>query len=89
MGRAVGADQPGAVDREAHRQVLDRHVVDHLVVGALEEGRIDRAERPHALRGKARGKGHRVLFGDADVEGAVGVRLGELVEPGARSASRR
>ena len=23
MGRAVGADQPGAVDREAHRQVLD------------------------------------------------------------------
>ena len=72
MGRAVGADQPGAVDREAHRQVLDRDVVDDLVVGALQEGRIDRAERPHALRGEAGGEGHRMLLGDADVEGAVG-----------------
>ena len=41
MGRAVGADQPGAVDREAHRQALDRDVVDDLVVAALQEGRID------------------------------------------------
>ncbi len=84
MGRPVGADQPGAVDGEAHRQVLDRHVVHHLVEGALQEGRIDRAERPHALRGEAGGEGHRVLFGNADVEGALGMRLGELVDAGAR-----
>jgi hypothetical protein len=56
VGRPVGADEPGAVDGKAHRQVLERHVVDHLVVGALEEGRIDRAERAHPLRGHARGK---------------------------------
>ena len=68
MGRAVGADQPGAVHREAHRQILDRDVVDDLVVGALQEGRIDRAERPIALRGEAGGEGHRMLLGDADVE---------------------
>ena len=43
VGRAIGADQPGAVHREAHRQILDRDVVDDLVVGALQEGRIDRA----------------------------------------------
>ena len=54
MGRAVGADQPGAVDREAHRQVLDRDVVHDLVVGALQEGRIDRAERLVALGRQAR-----------------------------------
>jgi hypothetical protein len=83
MSRAVGADEAGAVDREAHGQVLDRHVVHDLVVGALEEGRIDRAERAHALRGEAGGEGHRVLLGDADVERALGVRLGELVDPGA------
>ena len=88
MGRAVGADQPGAVDREAHRQVLDRDVVDDLIVGALQEGRIDRAERPHALRGEAGGEGHRMLLGDADVEGAIGEGLGELVEPGARRHRR-
>ena len=72
MGRAVGADQPGPVDREAHRQILDRDVVHHLIVGALQEGRIDRAEGPHALRGEAGGEGHRMLLGDADVEHAVG-----------------
>ena len=43
--RAVRADQPGAIDGEAHGQVLDRDVVHDLIVGALQEGRIDRAER--------------------------------------------
>ena len=65
---AVGADQPGAVDGEAHRQALDRDVVHDLVVGALQEGRIDRAERLQALGGQAGGEGHGVLLGDADVE---------------------
>ena len=60
--------RPGAVQREAHRQALDRHVVHHLVVGALQEGRIDRAERLHPLGRQAGGEGHRVLLGDADVE---------------------
>ena len=77
VGRAVGADQPGAVDGEAHRQVLDRDVVHDLVVGALQEGRVDRAERLEALGGEARGEGHGVLLGDADVEDAVGKGLAE------------
>jgi hypothetical protein len=50
---------------------LDGHVVHHLVVAALQEGRIDRHERLHAVGGEAGGEGHRVLLGDADVEGAV------------------
>ncbi len=54
MRGAVSAHQPGAVHREAHRQALDRHVVHHLVVGALQEGRVDRAERLHALGRHAR-----------------------------------
>ena len=72
MGRAVGADQAGAVHGEAHRQLLDGDVVDDLVVAALQEGRIDRRERLHAVGGEAGGEGHRVLLGDADVEGALG-----------------
>ena len=70
VGGAVGADQAGAVDREANRQALDRHVVDDLVVAALQEGRIDRAERLVAFGRQTRGEGHRVLLGNADVEGA-------------------
>ena len=81
MGRAVGADQAGAVDGEAHRQVLDRDVMDDLVIAALQEGRIDGAERLVAFGRQAGGEGHRMLLGDADVEGAVGERLLEEVEP--------
>ena len=88
MGRAVGADEAGAVDREAHRQALDRHVVDDLVVAALQEGRIDRAERLVALGRKTGGERHRMLLGDADVEGAVGERLVEDVDAGARRHRR-
>ena len=68
VGRAVGADEPGAVDGEAHRQPLDRHVVDDLVVAALQEGRVDRAEGLHPRRRHAGAEGDRVLLGDADVE---------------------
>ena len=89
MGRAVGADQPGAVHREAHRQILDRDVVHDLVVGALEEGRIDRAERPHALRGEPGGEGHRMLLGDADVERAVGELLARTCRARCPTASPR
>ena len=38
MGAAIRADQPGTVDREAHRQVLDADIMHHLVIGALQEG---------------------------------------------------
>ena len=62
---------------------LDRDVVDHLVVGALQEGRVDGAERAEALGGEAGGEGDGVLLGDADVEAALREGLGEQVEPGA------
>jgi hypothetical protein len=78
VGRAVGADQAAAVEREDDRQVLDRDVVDQLVVGALQEGRVDRDHRLHALAGEAGGEGDGVLLGDADVEVALREALVEL-----------
>ena len=45
VGRPVGAHEARPVDGEAHRQALDRDVVDHLVVAALKERRVDGAER--------------------------------------------
>ena len=41
------------------------------------------------MRGEACGEGHTVLLGDADVERAIGMRLGELVDPGAARHRRR
>ena len=42
----------------------------HLIIGALQEGRIDRGERLEAFRRQARGEGDAVLLGDADIEAA-------------------
>ena len=52
----------------------------HLIVGALQEGGVDGAERLVAFRRHAGGKGHRVLLGDAHVEGAGGEFLAEEVD---------
>ncbi len=68
MGRSVFSHQTRAVKAEHHRQFLQGHVVDNLVVGTLGERRIDIAERHHALRRQSGGKGNGVLFGDAHVE---------------------
>ena len=80
MGRAIGADQTGAVDRKADRQPLDGDIVHHLVVAALQEGRIDRAERLVAFRRHAGGEGHGMLFCDADIEGPLREGLAEEIQ---------
>ena len=81
VGRAVGADQAAAVDRKHDRQVLQRDVVDELVVGALKEGRVDRHHRHEALAGQPGGEGDRVLLGDADVEVALGCSCAKRTRP--------
>ena len=49
-------------------RALNGDVVHDLVVGALQEGRVDRGEWLVAFHGEPGGEGHRVLLGDADVE---------------------
>ena len=83
MGRAVGANETGAVERKTHGQVLQGDVVDDLIVAALQKGRVDRAEGLVTLRRKSRRKGYGVLLGDARIEGPVGEFLAEHVEAGA------
>ena len=82
VGGAVVADEAGAVHGEDDVQLLQADVVDDLVEGALEEGRVDRADRLRALDREARGEQDRVLLGDADVVVLLGQLLVELVEPG-------
>ena len=84
MGRTVLADEPGAVDGEAHRKPLQSDIMNDLIIGALQEGRIDRTERLEALDRETGSKGHGVLLGDADIEHAAREAGGELVEAGAR-----
>mmetsp|Transcript_14658 Transcript_14658/g.48116 ORF Transcript_14658/g.48116 Transcript_14658/m.48116 type:complete len:586 (+) Transcript_14658:2658-4415(+) len=81
VGRAVGAHEPGAVHREAHGDLLQAHVVRHLVVRALQKGAVDGGEGLEAFRRQARREGDCVLLRDADVERARGEHLLEDVEP--------
>src|SRR6516225_2571229 len=82
MSGAVGAHKPGAVHGETYRQALDRDVMHDLVIGALQERRIDRRKRLVAFGGKAGGEGYAVLFGDADVKCSVWKFLLEQVNAG-------
>ena len=82
MRRTVRADKSRAIDGKAHRQFLDRHIVHDLIVGALQERRINRREGLVALRGQSGSKGHAMLLGDADIEGAVGEFLAKEIQAG-------
>ena len=81
MGRAVRPHEAAAVQREQHRQVLQRDVMDQLIVSTLQEGGVDRDDRPHALAREACAERDAVLLGDADVEVAVREALLELDHP--------
>ncbi len=69
-------------------RLLDRDVVHDLIVGALQERRVDRDKRLVALRRQPGREGHAVLLGNADVEGAIGKCFGKDVDAGARRHRR-
>jgi hypothetical protein len=83
MGRAVGADEPCAVDREDHREMLQGDVVDDLVVRPLEERRVDRRDRPGSVAREPRREADPVRLRDPDVEEALRVLRLEPAQPGA------
>ena len=84
VGRAVVADEAGAVHREDDVELLQADVVDDLVVArAAGTSSRSRATGLAPCEREAGGEQHRLLLGDADVEVAVGHRLLEDVEAGA------
>ena len=89
MRGAVVADEPGPVDGEHHRQVLQADVLHQHVEGALQERRVQGDHRPHAADGEAGGEHGGVLLGDADVVEAVREPPLERLETGALRHGRR
>src|SRR5206468_4650071 len=73
----VFSNEPRAIHRENHRQMLNGHIVNEVVVRALEKRRVDRAHRPDSAGGQASGEGYRVSLRDSDVEETVGIHLGK------------
>ena len=88
MGGAVLAHQAGPVDAEGHIQVLQRHVMDQLVVGALQEGGVDRHHRFAAFAGHAAGQRQGVLLADRHVVVALRETAREIHHAGAFAHGR-
>ena len=57
--------------------MLNCDIVNHVVVSALQESRIDRAYRTNTFRCQAGGKRHRVALRDSHIEKAIRIALGE------------
>ena len=65
MRCAIGTDQACAVKRKHHWQVLQRHVMNQLVVAALQECRVDSHHGLKALAGHSGRKCDCMLLGNA------------------------
>ena len=82
MGRPVGTNDAGAIKHEGDRQLLNTHVVDQLVVGALQEGAVDGNDRAQSLAGHARRQSDGMLLSNADVHVLIRNGLLKQVETG-------
>ena len=89
MAGPVLADEARPVHADQDRLVVLGRVVDDLVEGTLEEGRVDRDDWPAAAQGDPGRQGDRVLLRDADVHEPVRELRLEPVEAGPGGHSRR
>ena len=72
VSHAVFPDKTSAVDAECNREFLNRHIMNHMIVGPLQEARINGHKRTEAVFGHTSGKGHGMAFGNTHVEHPVG-----------------
>ena len=64
-------------------QVLQTYIVDHLVVGPLQEGAVNGRHRLETLQCQPGREGHCVLLADSHVKKALRIESGELAQAGA------
>src|SRR5579864_9791871 len=86
---AIFTNDPCTVHREDDVEILHADVVNDLVIGSLQKGRINSNDGAHARYGKPTGKCHAVLFCDTHIEIAFGEMLVHLLQAGAFCHSSR
>jgi len=80
MGGAVVAGEAGAVHAEDNRELLQADIVNDGIERALQERRVNGADRLKSLRSEAGGEDDRVLLGDAHVEVPFGMMRAEKIK---------
>ena len=78
MGDVSGAKGGRAKDEDGRRDSVQAEVVPELIVGPLQEGRVDAEDGPRACAGESGHVAHGVLLGDAHVDEAPARALSEL-----------
>ncbi len=81
MCSTVSTNKSCTVERKHHGQVLQRYVVDQLVVRTLQESGVNRHHRLHPLTGQARCQRDGVLLGNTHVVITLGKPFVELDHP--------
>ena len=77
----VAAYQSRPVDGKYHMQVLDTHIMQHLVICPLQEGRIHGNYRGKPRRRQSCRKRNRMRFRDAHVKKPVREHIGKPLQP--------
>ena len=72
---AIITDQACSIKTQGYVESLHTNIVQHGVIGALQEGTIDSSHGLETRCGGARSGGHRVLLSDAHVEEACRMGL--------------
>ncbi len=78
MSWSVFPYQTSPVHGKNHGQVLQGHIMYNLIIGSLQEGRINSHNRPQARPGHTCGQSNRMLFTDSDVKKALRILPGKL-----------
>ena len=71
VGWTILTNNTTPVQCEDYRQMFQADIVDHLVVGALEESGIDGHHRSKSFYCQSCSKGDTMLLSDSDVEKAL------------------
>ena len=72
VGGTIGTDQASAVQGKHHGQVLQCHIMNQLVIAALQKRRINRHHGLEALTRHTCGECHRMLLGNTHIVVALG-----------------
>mmetsp|Transcript_10476 Transcript_10476/g.21567 ORF Transcript_10476/g.21567 Transcript_10476/m.21567 type:complete len:217 (-) Transcript_10476:1053-1703(-) len=72
MSRSIISNDPRPIQNHPHRQVLNGHIVHHLIVSPLHKGGVNATKGLQTLARHTRRKGHGVLLCDTHVERALG-----------------
>ena len=81
MRLAVASHQSRPVDCKNDRKILKTDIMENLVVGSLQEGRIHGNNRLQTARRKSRRKGDSVLLRNPDIEKSVRVHIVKSFQP--------